>query len=84
VTFTATVSSSAGTPPDGEIVSFIYANYAEPLGTGTLSGGSATFITASLPFEGAGKIIAVYGGDLNFSGRISNTLKQVVKCPDCD
>ncbi len=82
VTFTATVSSSAGAPPDGEIVSFIYAD--SVLGTGSLSGGSASFITSSLPFVGAGKIIAVYGGDVNFSGSTSNTVRQVVKCvPNC-
>jgi uncharacterized repeat protein (TIGR03803 family) len=84
VTFTATVSSSAGTPPDGEIVSFIYENFAEVLGTAPLSGGSASFTTSSLPFVGAGKIIAVYGGDLNFSGSTSKTVNQVVKCtPNC-
>jgi uncharacterized repeat protein (TIGR03803 family) len=87
VTFTATVSSSAGTPPDGETVTFIYSfgtNYADVLGTASLSGGSATFITSSLPFEGAGKIVAVYGGDVNLSGSTSNTVRQVVKCkPNC-
>ena len=81
VTFTATVSSSAGAPPDGEIVTFIY-NFddGDVLGTATLSGGSASFATSSLPFVGAGKIIALYNGDVNFSGSTSNTVKQVVRC----
>jgi Bacterial Ig-like domain (group 3) len=41
VTFTAAVSSSAGTPPNGETVTFMKG--ATVLGTGTLSAGSAIF-----------------------------------------
>ncbi len=40
VIFTATVTSSAGSPPDGETISFMKGTTV--LGTGTLSGGSAT------------------------------------------
>ena len=40
------------------------------LGTGTLSGGVATFSTSSLAI-GSHTITAVYGGDTNFNGSTS-------------
>jgi len=46
VTFTAVVTSSAGTPPDGETVSFEHGKTV--LGTGALSSGSASFTTSTL------------------------------------
>jgi hypothetical protein len=76
VTFTATVSSEAGPPPNGESVSFMKGTTL--LGTGTLSGGSATFSTSSLP-AGTSKVEAVYGGDLNFGPSTTKALKQVVE-----
>jgi len=76
VTFTAEVTSSAGAPPDGETVTFVEGKTV--LGTGTLSGGSASFETSGLP-EGTDLIRAKYSGDSNFSGSMSNTVKQVVK-----
>jgi hypothetical protein len=76
VTFTATVSSSAGTPPDGETVSFMKGSTV--LGTGTLSGGEASFTTSSLPV-GTSVVDAVYSGDLNFEPGTSNKVKEVVK-----
>jgi uncharacterized repeat protein (TIGR03803 family) len=76
VTFTATVSSSAGAPPDGETVNFMKGTTV--LGTGTLSAGSASFTTSSLPV-GTSVVDAVYSGDLNFEPGTSNKVKEVVK-----
>jgi len=75
VTFTAVVTSSAGAPPDGETVTFEHGTTV--LGTGTLSGGSASFTTSTLPV-GTIAVTALYFGDSNFSGNTSNTVNQVV------
>jgi hypothetical protein len=75
VTFTAAVASGLGAPPDGETVTFKKGTTV--LGTGTLSGGSASFTTSTLPV-GTPSIKAVYGGDSNFGGSTSNVVKQVV------
>jgi uncharacterized repeat protein (TIGR03803 family) len=75
VTFTAVVSSGAGTPPDGETVTFVHRKAA--VGTGTLSGGSASFTTSTLKV-GTTEVTAEYDGDLNFLGSKSNTVKQKV------
>jgi hypothetical protein len=75
VTFTAVVSSGAGTPPNGETVTFMKGTTV--LGTGTLSGGSASFMTSTLPV-GTNYIKAVYGGDSNFGGSTSKAVSQVV------
>ena len=75
VIFTAVVSSALGTPPDGETVSFMKGKTV--LGTGSLSGGSASFTTSGLPV-GTNLIKAMYSGDSNFSGSTSNAVKQVV------
>jgi Bacterial Ig-like domain (group 3) len=48
------------------------------LGTGTLSGGTATFMTSTLKV-GTNSITAVYGGDSNFAGSKSKAVKQVVE-----
>jgi len=76
VTFTATVTSGVGAPPDGEAVTFM--NGTTVLGTETLNGGLATFTTSALP-AGVNSITAVYGGDANFGGSTSNVVKQVMK-----
>jgi hypothetical protein len=76
VTFTAVVSSSAAAPPDGEVVTFMKGKTV--LGTGTLSGGSASFTTSTLKV-GTMSVKAVYGGDSNFAGSTSNAVKQVVE-----
>jgi uncharacterized repeat protein (TIGR03803 family) len=73
VTFTAVVTPA---PPDGETVTFMEAK--TPLGTGTLSGGSASFTTSTLR-NGTTTVTAVYGGDAFFVGSTSNKVKQVVK-----
>jgi hypothetical protein len=75
VTFTATLTSGLGAPPDGEAVTFMKGT--KVLGTGTLSGGSASFTTSALAV-GTAAINAVYGGDSNFGGSTSKVLKQVV------
>jgi hypothetical protein len=75
VTFTAALTSSIGAPPDGETVTFMKGTAV--LGTGTLSGGSATFTTSALP-AGTNAVKAVYGGDANLAASTSNTVKQVV------
>jgi hypothetical protein len=75
VTFAAAVSSVAGAPPDGETVSFM--NGKTILGTGTLTGGLATFATSTLKV-GTNSVTGVYGGDSNFAGSTSLVVKQVV------
>jgi hypothetical protein len=75
VAFTAAVTSAGGAPPNGETVSFMKGKAV--LGTGTLSGGSASFTTSTLPV-GPNYIKAVYGGDSNFVGSASKLVKQVV------
>ncbi len=75
VTFTALVSSNAGAPPNGETVSFKKGSTV--LGTGILSGGSASFTTSTL-HVGTTSIKAVYGADAYFNGSTSNVVAQVV------
>jgi Bacterial Ig-like domain (group 3)/Beta-propeller repeat len=75
VTFTAVVTSTIGAPPNGETVTF--KNGTTVLGTGTLSGGSASYTTSTLT-GGTHGITAVYGGDANFAGSTSKVVKQVV------
>ncbi len=74
VTFTAVVTSSSGAPPDGEPV--IFEDGGAKIGTGNLSGGTATFTTSGL-VVGAHTITATYGGDTNF-GSSSASLVQTV------
>jgi hypothetical protein len=76
VTFTATVTSAEGAPPDGETVSFM--NGTVLLGTGSLIGGAANFTTSKLKV-GTTTVKAVYGGDPAFAGSTSSPLKQVVE-----
>ena len=76
VTFIAAVTSSAGAPPDGETVSFMEGQTV--LGTGSLSGGSASLTISTLP-KGTNSITAAYGGDSNFVGSTSNVVKQKVE-----
>jgi hypothetical protein len=75
VTFTANVTSNIGTPPDGETVAFMEGTTS--LGTGTLSGGSASFTTSAL-LVGTQRITAQFGGDSSFSMSTSAVTKQVV------
>ena len=76
VIFTAVVTSSIGSPPDGEVVSFMKGR--NVLGTGTLSSGTAIFATSTLKV-GTTTVKAVYGGDSTLAGSASSAVKQVVK-----
>jgi hypothetical protein len=75
VTFTAVVTSVVGPPPDGESVSFMRGTTA--LGTGTLSGGTATFTTSALKV-GNNSIKAVYGGEPHFAASSSKAVIEIV------
>jgi hypothetical protein len=71
VTFTAHVSPSAAT---GTVT---FKDNGTQIGTGTLSGGTATYTTSSL-VAASHPITAAYGGDSNYSGSTSSTLTQAV------
>lgn len=76
VQFTATVSSGAGTPPDGEKITF--KNGSATIGTGNLTGGVATFTTSTLTV-GLHTINASYSGDIQFllsSGAAQQTVQK--------
>nr|WP_249160200.1 Ig-like domain repeat protein [Bradyrhizobium manausense] len=74
VTFTATVSGAGAT---GTVT---FKDGASVLGTGTLGGGLATFVVATLS-TGSHSITAVYGGDAAFAGSTSSALAQLVNVP---
>lgn len=74
VTFTAKVTATAGTPTG--TVKFY--NSGTLLGSATLSGGIATFATATLA-GGSHSMTAVYGGATKFGGSTSSALTQTVK-----
>jgi sugar lactone lactonase YvrE len=73
VTFTATLTSSAGTPT-GTVAFF---DGTTKLGTGTLAAGVATYATSSLAV-GAHAITAQYSGDANFAAVTSTALGETV------
>ncbi len=75
VTLRASVSSTAGTPPNGETITFY--NGTTVLGTGVLSGGVASLMITSLP-NGVYGVTASYSGDGNFGASVSAVLRQVV------
>jgi uncharacterized delta-60 repeat protein len=76
VTFTAIVHPGAGTSgmPTGSVT---FMDGATVMGSGTLSGGQATFSTASLSRSGHG-ISAVYGGDGTFGASTSLAFGEAV------
>ncbi|SRR6266404_7624586 len=74
VTFTATVTSSYGPIPDGEIVKFF--DGTTTLGSVALSGGIATYTTSSLGVA-SHVIKATYAGDATFATS-TKSLTQVV------
>lgn len=74
VTFTATVTPSTGSIPNGETVTFKKGTTI--LGTGTTTGGQASFATSVLP-AGTNTITAVYAGDANYATS-SGIVKQLV------
>jgi hypothetical protein len=73
VTFTATVSSAAGTPSG--TVTFL--DGAATLGTASLSSGSATFAASSLAV-GSHVLTVSYAGDSNFNASTSSAITQTV------
>jgi hypothetical protein len=75
VIFTAMVTSIIGAPPDGEMVTF--KQCAKVLGTGTLSGGTATLSYSALGV-GTKAVTAVYAGDGNFAASTSKVDSQVI------
>jgi hypothetical protein len=74
VTFTATVSSTYGSIPNGETVTFYDGTVV--IGTGTTSGGVAVFSTPSLSAK-THAIKATYAGDATFKTS-SGTVQQIV------
>jgi hypothetical protein len=74
VTFTATVTSTHGAIPDGELVTFHDNKTA--IGTGTTASGVATFTTSSLTAK-THTINAAYAGDDTFEPS-TGSVKQVV------
>jgi len=74
VTFTATVTSAAGTP--GGTVSFY--DGTTLLGQGTVSSGVATYSTPALAV-GAHTITAAYSGDTDFSAVTSSALTEAIE-----
>jgi hypothetical protein len=75
VTFTATVTSTDGPIPDGELVRFF--NGTAQLAAVPLTGGVATFDTSSLTVA-THTIKATYSGDTTFASS-TESLTQVVK-----
>jgi hypothetical protein len=75
ITLTSTVTSTGGTPPNGEIVTFY--NGLNVLGTAALTGGMASLTTSSLS-AGIHTISAAYLGDASFTASTSPALQQVV------
>ena len=71
VTFTVTVTSSVGPPPDGETVLI------DKIASPPLIGGVATFTTKKLPV-GSTQTSATYFGDINFTPSSSPKILQVV------
>jgi Bacterial Ig-like domain (group 3)/FG-GAP-like repeat/FG-GAP repeat len=75
VTFTATVTSTYGPIPDGELVTFYDGTIA--IGTGATASGVAKSTTSSLTAK-THTITATYAGDMTFAPS-SGTVKQMVK-----
>ena len=78
VTLTATVTSAAGAPPNGELVSFYDTTTSTSLGQAPLAGGVATLPTSSLA-AGTHAITATYSGDTNLRTSTSTALSQVLQ-----
>ncbi len=75
VTLTATVSSTAGTPANGDTVKFI--DGTTTLGTGSLTAGVASFTTTAIT-AGTHKIKAAFVTDSSYAASSSVVLSQVV------
>lgn len=85
VTLTATVAPTSGSGTPTGTVTF-YLGYQSPtnegtsLGSGTLSGGTASISTTALP-TGTDSVTAVYGGDANDVGSTSSAQTVTVTAP---
>jgi large repetitive protein len=75
ITFTATVTSAGGTPPNGETVTFY--NGLNVIGTAPMTGGIASLTTPTLQ-SGIFTISAAYLGDASFTASTSPALHQAV------
>ena len=73
VVFKATVASNIGIPTG----TVMFQDSGNPLGSGPITDGTATFSTAAL-FAGTHNISAVYGGDGSHPGATSNVVQQQV------
>jgi hypothetical protein len=78
VTFTATVTSTYGAIPDGEVVTFY--DFTMPIGTNLTKGGVAVFTTSSLTGK-THTIKATYAGDVNFKLSSGLVMQVVEKYP---
>ena len=76
VTFTATVTSSAGTPTG----TVIFSDGGVAIGTATLAAGIASLTTSTLTV-GSHTITASYGGAATFGPATSPALSQTVNTP---
>ena len=74
VTLTATVSSSAATPPG----SVVFSDGSTVLGSGPLSSGVASITLSTLPL-GANPITAAYSGDSSYNPVTSSALNEAVQ-----
>jgi hypothetical protein len=72
---TAVVTSTIGAPPAGETVIFMQGT--TELGTGVLSGGTATLSISTLPV-GTNSLTAVYAGDASLAASQSKAVSQNV------
>jgi probable HAF family extracellular repeat protein len=75
VTFTATVISIAGPPPDGEPVQFLVSGTV--VGTASLKGGVATLTTSAITL-GSHSVVAKYNGDANYLPAKFSAMAQLV------
>jgi streptogramin lyase len=76
LTFTATVTGSAGSPTGS--VDFYDTTTAVDLGSITLSGGTASLTSATLP-PGSNQITATYGGSGNFLGSNNSVTVSILQ-----
>jgi len=76
VALTATVSSTFGTPPNGETVTFTSSGVT--IGTGSINGGVATLPTSALAAANH-LLVAIYSGDANFKTSQGTDTTEVVK-----
>jgi probable HAF family extracellular repeat protein len=75
VTFTATISSIAGPPPDGELLQFVVGG--KTMGSVAMKGGVAKFTTSAIA-EGSRVVAAKYSGDANYYPAKFTTITQQV------